>query len=563
MSDVDVVSLEIKESSIVVVPSGQVITTVVQEPSVVVVQEEQAVAIDFKETVVVSVGQQGPRGRDGAGATGLFILDVTPTSSGIVGNKEYEPDTVPASVEIVRCDSDTTNVRVHIGCEGGSSSYSPNVLVNGVPVALVESATKRWFTGYADIVLQVGENTVSAVSDTLSVDTAVVNVLGQGPDVLSIVFGPYPGVQTELKAGDIVQVTIATDPEATHVSILNAGATAGTTLAVVGGVASGPITISSASGSQTITAKARNSFGTYGQEFVSTALTLNQTYPTIGTISGQYPAGQTALKGTETATVSAVVLNFDTISYTSSDLLIDNPTTYSIAKTVTNSYTGYRDDGTNYTISATRVANGATTTQHGLVSIASVASLQSISISGNPSRLLSSAAGVDYTVQVTPNQICPSEPSLSASIGAWQGSWSYVSGKWQRVLRITDTDAKGAGVFSALSITNKAGIVSNAIISGSTYNVGGFVSRVVTFPAFSRVAPIGTFVVDQTKTAAQIVGGNVLTRYTDNAVHANGYYIANADGSYNPSGNYLGLSDSAFAGSNTTGTLQASIQESA
>ena len=41
----------------------------------------------------------------------------------------------------------------------------------------------------------------------------------------------------------------------------------------------------------------------------------------------------------------------------------------------------------------------------------------------------------------------------------------------------------------------------------------------------------------------------------DNTVAQNSYYIANADGSYNAQGEYLGLSDTAFAGSNTTGSL--------
>ena len=47
----------------------------------------------------------------------------------------------------------------------------------------------------------------------------------------------------------------------------------------------------------------------------------------------------------------------------------------------------------------------------------------------------------------------------------------------------------------------------------------------------------------------------MLARQTNNAVVANSYYIANADGSYNAQGEYLGLSDTAFAGSNTTGSL--------
>lgn len=72
---------------------------------------------------------------------------------------------------------------------------------------------------------------------------------------------------------------------------------------------------------------------------------------------------------------------------------------------------------------------------------------------------------------------------------------------------------------------------------------------------------MGCAVGDQAKTTASIVGGNTLARYASDGVFPNGFYIANADGSYNPNGSYLGLSDSALAGANTSGTLQASFAE--
>ena len=53
----------------------------------------------------------------------------------------------------------------------------------------------------------------------------------------------------------------------------------------------------------------------------------------------------------------------------------------------------------------------------------------------------------------------------------------------------------------------------------------------------------------------------VLTRYDDAGVRSNGYFIADALGAYNPTGAYLGLSDAAFAGANTTGGLTAEFSE--
>ena len=112
-----------------------------------------------------------------------------------------------------------------------------------------------------------------------------------------------------------------------------------------------------------------------------------------------------------------------------------------------------------------------------------------------------------------------------------------------------------------MSLPGLSGLTGSTITSGESYTVGGMSSRTLTFAAFSRVTVLGCAVGDQTKTSASIVGGNTLDRYTSAAVVANGYYIANSDGSYNANGAYLGLSDSSLAGANTSGSLQATFAE--
>ena len=64
-----------------------------------------------------------------AGTTNLiigqvYITNVTPTATGIVGAKEYVPDTVPANAVLTAASSDTVNVRVHIHAEGGVAFFS-------------------------------------------------------------------------------------------------------------------------------------------------------------------------------------------------------------------------------------------------------------------------------------------------------------------------------------------------------------------------------------------------------------------------------------------------------
>jgi hypothetical protein len=517
----------------------------------------------FETIVGGTMGAQGPAGAAGSSGSTIFILDIVPTSSGIVASKVYTPNTVPSNNTIESAISDTQNVRVLIGVEGGEHKYSPDVTINTVPAILTESSTKRWFTGYADIVLAPsGNTTITAVSNVSATRTATVTLSGAGPVVNSVTFGSYPGSQTELKSGDTIVATITVPADAVEVQVEASGASTTTyNKAVTIQSAIQNITISNASGIQSIRVRAKNSIGTYGEWFTSSTLVLNQTYPTIGSFSVSYPASQSAIKNTESATISSTVSNFDTISYTSSNLTVANSTTYEATKSVTYLVGSYVNAGTNYTISATRAANNATSTGSTLVVIADVAPTAAISITGNPTRLVSSPSGITYTIKITPSQVLLSAPSLNATLGTWTGSWTLSAGVWSRGLIISDATARGTGTFSGLSLVGLAGIAGNSITAGSTYTVGGLTMRNLTYPAYSRVTAIGSAVADQTKVSAQITGGNVLTRYTDNAVHTNGFYIANADGTYNPNGSYLGLSDSAFAGSNTSGTLTVDMQE--
>jgi hypothetical protein len=131
------------------------------------------------------------------------------------------------------------------------------------------------------------------------------------------------------------------------------------------------------------------------------------------------------------------------------------------------------------------------------------------------------------------------------------------------VLLIVDTDPKGSQTFSSLSMTGLAGVAGSTITAGASYTVGGFATRTITFPAFARFAAIGTTIADITKVAASYTNSSVLTRQTSTVDVTQGFTIVDATGTYSPTGGYLFISDSAFAGANTTGTLQLDIAEAA
>lgn len=511
---------------------------------------------------------------------GLFFTDISPTSTGIVGSKQYVSGTIPVNKVIAQATTDTDNVRVTMFAEGGSSFYSPTVTITTIPpqpggaitATLVEDpADKRAYTATADIVVTV-DTTVLASSSTNATASATVIRAGAGPAIDFLQIGPYPGAQTEVKAGDLVTVSGRAPNDATYAELIAGGANAGLLVLTLGApdsfstgykTLSGTFTVSSLSGAQTVSARARNALGTFGATFVSiNSIILNQTYPTIGARTITYPLGQQGLKDSESATISATITNFDTVTYSGVNLSVTDPTTYAVSKTVTRTGGTYVYGTNNYTITATRAANAATSTAQAAVTIADTAPTAAVTISGSPARLRSSPAGIDYTITLTASQRLLSAPVLTASSGTWIGSWSGGPTIWTRTLRIQDADPKGPQTFSSLQATGLAGVVGTIITSGANYTVGGFPVRTLVFPAFAQYVPIGTSVVDFSKTRATYTGVTPdLTRRTDTNFFFQGFTITDSGGVYNPTGDHLFITDSDFAGANTTGTLQVDVEE--
>ena len=520
----------------------------------------------------------------GAIVGGLFFTNAAPTSTGIVGSKQYIPNTTPANRVISSATTDTDNVTVTLFAEGGSAFYSPTVTITTVPeqpggpvvCSLAEDANdKRTYTATANLVVSASM-VITATSSTNATATMTITRAEAGPNMDALLIGSIvsPAVgQTEVRSGQQFNVSGRVPNAATYAEIIVGGAAGSVAVLTLGAADSmgtgykmftGVVTAGSGSGALTVTGRAQNALGTFGNNFNSTnTITLNQTFPTIGTRTVTYPGGQQALKGSETATVSATITNFDTVSYSGTDLSVTDPTTYAVSKTVTRTGGTYSFNTNNYTISATKTSNNATSTAQAAVNIANAAPTAAITIVGNPTRLLSSPTGTDYTITITANQRLLSAPSLNASSGTWQGSWSGSGTTWTRVLRIFDNSPKGAQTFSGLSLTGLAGVTGSTITSGASYSVGGFALRTITFPAFARFAAIGTSIGDITKVQAWYTGAAELTRYTDTGNYFQGFTIVNSDGVYDPNGTHLFISDADYAGSNTSGTLQLDIRENA
>lgn len=510
----------------------------------------------------------------------VYIVDVTPSSGGIVSAKQFVPNTIPANAVLSETSSDTSSVKVHIYAEGGSMFFSPVITVNGVIATIAKIPVggdvdaSRVYSGYADITIApTGDTIVTAVSDTGATSNITIHRLGLGPVASNVIIGILPGVQTAAKMDDVISVTGKVENSASYAEIIAGGAAKNLSILTVGtqdsaGIGfktiSGNFSVSNLTGNQSISVRARNSFGTFGALIVSSnTIPLDQTYPTISPITVTYPPTQGALKDSETATASATIIGANTYLYSTSVLLsVNNPTIYNASKTITRLSGAYINSGTNYTISATRTSNNATTVATALIKIAHVAPTAAITISGGSTTLTSSPTGTLYTITLTASQLLNFAPTLSASGGTWQGSWSGVGTTWTRQLLITDSDVRGPHIFSGLSMTNIANVVGNSISSGSAYVIGGFSLRSIVFSPFSQKEPIGLPITDITKVVVQYAGipGNLIQR-NSTSDFVNGFTITNSLGDFLATGDYIFLTDSLFAGGNTTGTLTITIME--
>jgi hypothetical protein len=339
------------------------------------------------------------------------------------------------------------------------------------------------------------------------------------PELLTLAFtGGYPGSQTELKAGDTFQLTGTTDKPATGVRILNYGAfvldeisfASDTSFTVTGTIANKGTTL------QALPARAqvKDASGAYGGTLDTNSgggttdgvnlVNLNNLYPTvvIGTIT--YPATQSALKGSEQATVAMTTANLDTIAYTSptGELSIANPGTDEATKTVTRIGGTYNDSTNNFRASANRVANNATTTRNTVVDIAAVAATVTVSEPGSRLRLDGS-----YTITISSNQTLDTAPAMDEDIpdaGTFAGSWSGGPSNWTRTLNVATSDEPGTYTWQNLSVTNRAGIVTSTITGNDTYELGGFTAQSITFSPFSQTATLDIKVTDYSKLQAGI-----------------------------------------------------------
>lgn len=505
----------------------------------------------------------GSSGGGGSGGSGwLSITDISVTG-GTASNKVY--DDSPNNTILQSATISGLNTVVTI------KASAPKVTVGATAAILSPHISGAFYTGTVAVTVG-GSGSLTATLTTPdgaagAFDTIMLTYAAP-PVISALAFtGGYPGAQTELKAGDTFQVAGTTNVPAVGVIVSNfeAGITQSISFA---STTSFTVTITIADRGTTLQAlharmaavDANAAMGPTAD--TSNTVNLNNLYPTVTFGAKTYPGAQTALKSTETATVAVTTANLDSIVFDSpnGDLSVTAPTTIGSPKTVTRIGGTYNVVTNNLRAVATRAANAAQTTSQTVVNIANVA--PTITVTSPAARLRSGGnngtVAQNHTITITSNQQLSAAPTLDAGAeGTFLGSWSGGPTSYTRTLEVHDDDVKGTYTFTGLVATGLSGLVQNTIDSGSSYVLGGFVARDLTFAAFSQLTDLDVEVVTYSKlTASTFTATNgAASRNASQGNHSNLVDTFTVEAlSTNPTSIYW--NDATAAGTNSSGTAQ-------
>lgn len=542
-----------------------------------------------------------------AGSQGFIaITDVTPTSTGNVGTKIRPVDD---DVLLTSCISSTTNVTVQVIAVTGKTSFKPTATINGVAAVFTRNGTSDTWTGSAAITLTgASPYTVTATHSNGAIDTATVTY-ESSPIINSMTFsGAYPNAingQTEHAAGQKLDLTITSPTLFDAVEVIYSnGLTATTAIAVTeiddtlthtlevtvadqGSYGTGAPLILPAK------ARIRNLNGTWSNVFSSSdfggtngthILALNNTRPSVTFGSIVYPMlvdpiRQLALKVTEEATVNVTYSNADTALWSSTQLIVSDPTVLG-NKTVNRNNgvgsVGYNISTDNLQVVLTRTANATTATFSTVVWIADTPPVITKVLPA--ARLRSGISAQPHVIRLDSDQRLISIAMGAGTItgnaaGTFSGSWATANNGLTntRTLSVADSDPKGTATFTSLSAINLAGREVTTVTTDLDYVLGGFVIRTVTVPSYhpsgNRQVAIGTAVYDTSKLRVSNLSkgggsGSLNTTYLNSLVDTvDRFTITDSFGSLSSTGNTLYNLDLVNAQTNLSGTAQFEIEE--
>lgn len=234
-------------------------------------------------------------------------------------------------------------------------------------------------------------------------------------------------------------------------------------------------------GARSVVLKPRNNYDTVGTEFSSSAsATVNNTdFPTVSIGSISYPSNQSALKDSESATVSNSVSNFDSLVYSSptSELTITNDTTYEASKNVSRSDGAYNITTDNFTITATRLPNGMVRDDSAVVNIAHTGAVFTINNLASSIAVNTGSAvtdnfdlDIDQVLYEIPSLAIDPSQSPASTLTATASGTNPTSNNYR--INVLASDQKGVFTF-AVSGRNLAGRETASIGVNPNYTISG------------------------------------------------------------------------------------------
>jgi hypothetical protein len=500
----------------------------------------------------------------------FFCTDVFST-----GNVQvtWAPDTSPSEAVVISFTADTSTVQLAFLIEGGlRHSPTVNLIENEeeTPVTVTQSSMdERLYDGVITIELteQSTELQFIASTGTTIILQATLETEGPSMTVNSAEVMAEADGHTEAKEGDGILITGIVANTTTSIFVISGYAAKTSPVVLIMGLdGSGgsaevktftlELVASALQGVHAVHVQAVNDLGTKGQTAISPSVVLDQTKPVITQSATTYPDTQGALKGNEQAIVNATVNDFDDVLYEFDNGTLTDATTYSPTKFVV------RTDGvdistSNFKITAHKERNNSTTEQQSNIRIQTQApSFGILFPAGDRYTTTPALAGSILTIQ--PSTDIRTLDSVTATEGIVEDVTLLSPTLGRFKLSLDDNNAKGNHTLNVTG-TTLSGITGN---TDNEFSIEGSSERTLTYAAASQITAIGTTVFNVDKLAVKYAGTDELLAYRpDKSDYVDSFTVVDSEGNLDVNGTHLWLSDAAFAGSNTSGTLQVTFAE--
>ena len=442
----------------------------------------------------------------------IFITNVEPLTAG--KNVAISTNNGPNTGSVASILTDDTDLRVTIEWDRGFAAYQGSPTVNGTSVTNGITKSGGTYSGYVDLDITGETELVAELNGT----TYSIDLTEDVPPTITdvTISTTYPNTQTSLKENDSIEITVTADKPFTEIVVADFELAKSKVINGYAPTTSKTFTVSVANRNLTTLTQQRirltveSNTGSLSDSFTSIdTAPVNNSVPSLAVTGITYPGTQSALKGSEVATINYTTTNvldaddivIDALEIEGTNQLLDDdaPTLTSGSGSVNVLRTDgdYNDNTNNLRFTCTFTENGATA-QFGItVFIANVLpQINSLStfVLRSTETPIAKTTGVGFTQQVK---------VTNASIGTDRGTLGFTSTGSNYVtsklftLSASDTDIHSNSEQQvAFSVENRSGMTTTL---NKGYKIKGFAQKTIELTEPANIADLETQVVDPSK----------------------------------------------------------------